>query len=157
MYLAVWAARNGVGRVSAYRWFGAGLLPVPARRVGRPIVVDEPSVPAGPGSRTAVYARVCSADRKADLDPQVGWVTAWATTRQIRVDDVVTVVGSAVNGQRRKFFAVLRDAAVRRIVVEHRDRCCRWALRMFRAPWSGRGANWLWSIRPGLMTTWCGI
>jgi len=33
--------------------------------------------------------------------------------------------GSAVNGQRRKFFAVLRDAAVTRIVVEHRDRFCR--------------------------------
>ena len=33
--------------------------------------------------------------------------------------------GSAVNGQRRKFFAVLCDAAVRRIVVEHRDRFCR--------------------------------
>ena len=30
-----------------------------------------------------------------------------------------------MNGQRRKFFAVLRDAAVRRIVVEHRDRFCR--------------------------------
>ena len=67
---------------------------------------------------------MCSADRKADLDRQVGWVTAWATTRQIAVDDVVTVVGSAVKGQRRKFFAVLRDAAVTRIVVEHRDRCC---------------------------------
>ena len=93
MYLAVWAERNGVGRVSAYRWFGAGLLPVPARRVGRLIVVDDPSVPAGPRSRTAVDARVCSADQKADLDRQVGWVTAWATTRQIPVDDVVTVVG----------------------------------------------------------------
>ena len=33
--------------------------------------------------------------------------------------------GSAVNGQRRKFFAVLRDPAVTRIVVEHRDRFCR--------------------------------
>jgi predicted site-specific integrase-resolvase len=125
MYLAVWAERNGVARVSAYRWFRGGLLPVPAREVGRLIVVDEPSVPAGPRSRTGVYARVCSADQEADLDRRVGWVTGWATTRQIRVDNVVTVVGSAVNGHRRKFVAVLRDAAVRRIVVEHRDRFCR--------------------------------
>ena len=57
---------------------------------------------------------MCSADQKADLDPQVARVTAWATTRQIRVDNVVTVVGSAVNGHRRKFVAVLRDAAVTR-------------------------------------------
>jgi len=123
--LAVWAERNGVARVTAYRWFRGGLLPVPARKVGRLILVDDPSVPAGPRSRTAVYARVSSADQKADLDRQVARVTAWATTRQIPVDNVVTEVGSALNGHRRKFLAVLGDPAVTRIVVEHRDRFCR--------------------------------
>jgi predicted site-specific integrase-resolvase len=34
----------------------------------------------------------------------------------------VTEVGSALNGHRRKFLALLRDPAVTRIVVEHRDR-----------------------------------
>jgi predicted site-specific integrase-resolvase len=43
MNLAVWAERNGVARVTAYRWFRAGLLPVPARRVGRLIVVSDPA------------------------------------------------------------------------------------------------------------------
>ena len=42
MNLAAWAERNGVARVTAYRWFHAGLLPVPARRVGRLILVDDP-------------------------------------------------------------------------------------------------------------------
>ena len=100
MNLAVWAERNGVARVTAYRWFRAGLLPVPVRRVGRLILVDDPSVPAGPRSRTAVYARVSSADQKADLDRQVARVTAWATTRQIPVDNVVTqtVSGSEIVG-----------------------------------------------------------
>jgi len=55
----------------------------------------------------------------------VARVTAWATTRQIPVDNVVTEVGSALNGHRRKFLAVLGDPAVTRIVVEHRDRFCR--------------------------------
>ena len=40
--LAAWAERNGVARVTAYRWFHAGLLPVPVQRVGRLILVDEP-------------------------------------------------------------------------------------------------------------------
>ncbi|MDY6870362.1 MAG: IS607 family transposase, partial [Actinomycetota bacterium] len=35
MNLAVWAERNGVARVTACRWFHAGLLPVPVQRVGR--------------------------------------------------------------------------------------------------------------------------
>ena len=73
MNLAAWAVRNGVARVIAYRWFRAGLLPVPARGVGRLILVDEPLGEAGlgPRARTAVYARVCSADQKADLDKQI--------------------------------------------------------------------------------------
>ena len=37
----------------------------------------------------------------------------------------MTEVGSALNGHRRKFLAVLGDPAVTRIVVEHRDRFCR--------------------------------
>lgn len=119
MNLAVWAERNGVARVTAYRWFRAGLLPVPAMKVGRLILVDEPTGDTGVDRRTAVYARVSSADRSADLDRQVARVTAWATTQQIPVDKVVTEVRSALNGHRRKFLALLRDRSVQRIVVEH--------------------------------------
>jgi predicted site-specific integrase-resolvase len=124
MNLAAWAQRNGVARVTAYRWFHAGLLPVPARKVGRLILVDEPNEKASACLRTAVYARVSSADQKVDLDRQVARVTAWATAQQIPVDKVVTEVGSALNGHRRKFLALLRDPSVQRIVVEHRDRFC---------------------------------
>jgi predicted site-specific integrase-resolvase len=41
------------------------------------------------------------------------------------VDEVVTEVGSALNGRRRKFLSLLRDKSVGTILVEHRDRCCR--------------------------------
>lgn len=81
MNLAAWAERIGVARVRAYRWFRAGLLPVPARRVGRLILVDEPAGDAGARSRTAVCAWVSSPDQRADLDRQVAWVTATAVTR----------------------------------------------------------------------------
>lgn len=47
MNLAVWAERNGVAWVIAYRWFRAGLLPVPAQRVGRLILVNDPGCIAG--------------------------------------------------------------------------------------------------------------
>jgi predicted site-specific integrase-resolvase len=141
MNLAVWAERNGVARVTAYRWFRAGQLPVPARKVGRLILVDDPSVPAGPRSRTAVYARVSSGDQKTDLDRQVARVTAWATTRQIPVDTLVTEVGSALNGHRRKFLALLRDPTVTRIVVEHRDRFCRFGSENVQAALAAQGGE----------------
>lgn len=137
--MAAWAERNGVARVTAYRWFRAGLLPVPARRVGRLILVDDPSVPDEPRSRTVVYARVSSADQKADLDRQVARVTAWAAAQQIPVDKVVTEVGSALNGRRRKFLALLRDPSVQRIVVEHRDRFCRFGSEHVQAALAGHG------------------
>ena len=123
--VATWVERNGVARVTGYRWFRAGLLPVPARKVGRLIVVDEPSATAGPRPRTAVYARVSWADQTADLDRQGARVTAWATADRIPVDRVVVEIGSALNGHRRKFLARLRDPWVHGIVVEHRDRLCR--------------------------------
>jgi predicted site-specific integrase-resolvase len=72
-----------------------------------------------------VYARVSSADQRPDLDRQVARVTTWATGQHIAVDRVVTEVGSALNGRRGKFLALLGDPAVSTIVVERRDRAAR--------------------------------
>ena len=125
MNLATWAERNGVARVTAYCWLRAGLWPVPARKVGRLILVDAAVGEGGRLGRTAVYARVSSADQRADLDRRVARVSAWATAPQLPVDRVVSEVGSALSGHRGKFLAVLGDPSVGRIVVEHRDRFCR--------------------------------
>lgn len=139
MKLAAWAGRNGVARVSAYRWFRSGRLPVPAQRVGRLILVSDAAVESVQDRRTAVYARVSSADQKADLDRQVARATAWATAEQIPVDKVVTEVGSALNGHRRKFLASLRDPTVSRIVVEHWDRFCRFGSECVEAALAAQG------------------
>jgi predicted site-specific integrase-resolvase len=55
----------------------------------------------------------------------VARVTAWARAEGILLDKVVVEVGSALNGHRRKFGALLGDPSVHRIVVQHRDRFCR--------------------------------
>jgi predicted site-specific integrase-resolvase len=57
-----------------------------------------------------VYARVSSSDQRPDLDRQVARVTEWATGRKLGVDQVVTEVGSALNGKRREFLAVAAAA-----------------------------------------------
>lgn len=141
MNLAAWAERSGVARVTAYRWFRAGQLAVKAGKVGRLILVEEPAREASRCGRTAVYARVSSADQKSDLDRQVARVTSWATAELIPVDKVVTEVGSALNGHRRKFLALLRDPAVTRIVVEHRDRFCRFGSEYVQAAVAARGCE----------------
>ena len=97
---------------------------MPARKVGGLILVGEPGAAPEPGV-TVVYARVSSADQKPDLDRQVARVTAWATGQGLTIGRVVTEVGSALNGHRRKFLALLRDESVTAIVVEQRDRFAR--------------------------------
>jgi len=68
-----------------------------------------------------VYARVSSADRRPDLDRQVARVTEWVTGQNLSVDRVVTEVGSALNGHRRKFLTLLRDKTVTTIDILDRD------------------------------------
>ncbi len=113
-----------------------------AYQVGRLIVIGDPA-PAGRAGVTAVYARVSSAEQRADLDRQVARVTAWAAAEGLAVGRVVTEVGSALNGKRRKFLALLRDEAVTVIVVEHRDRFARFGAEYVEAALSAQGRRLL--------------
>lgn len=138
MNLKEWAASAGVSYTTARRWHEAGKLPVPARKVGGLILVGEPGTVPEPGA-TVVYARVSSADQRPDLDRQVARVTVWATSQGIAVDRVVTEVGSALNGKRRKFLGLLRDPSVSVIAVEHRDRFARFGAEYVEAALAAQG------------------
>ncbi len=101
-------------------------MPVPTHRVGNKLVLvgDLESTQPKQGS-TVIYARVSSSEQKSDLDRQAARVLTWATENGYKIDKVVTEVGSALNGHRRKFLALLGDLDVTTILVEHRDRLCR--------------------------------
>jgi predicted site-specific integrase-resolvase len=141
--LKEWAAGNGISYATAREWHRTGKLPVSARKVGGLILVgDLADVPASSGT-TVVYARVSSADQRPDLDRQVARVTEWATGQHLPVDRVVTEVGSALNGHRRKFLALLRDPKVATIVVEHRDRFARFGAEYVEASLAASGRRLL--------------
>lgn len=142
MNLKEWAASQGISYATARRWFGAGKLPVPAYQAGRLIVIGEPAPVAEPGS-TVAYARVSSADQRADLDGQVARVVTWCGERRLPVDRVVTEVGSALNGKRRKFLTLLHDPSVTTIVVEHRDRFARFGAEYVEAALAASGRRLL--------------
>jgi putative resolvase len=136
--LSEWAQHVGVSKFTAYRWFREGSLPVPAQRVGRLILVDM-SPADRKVQRTVVYARVSSHDQRPDLDRQVSRLTQWASANTMAVDEVVTEVGSGMNGKRRKLARVLADPSVLTIVVEHRDRLARFGLEHLEAALSAQG------------------
>ncbi|PZN07917.1 MAG: IS607 family transposase [Bacillota bacterium] len=136
MKLSDWARKQGISYITAWRWFKAGQLPVPARQLPTgTILVEEPN----PQGRTVLYARVCSADQKDELQRQVQHLEAFAREQGWADFDVVAEISSGLNGKRKKLLRVLRDPKVSRIVVEHRDRLARFGFEMVEAALAAAG------------------
>lgn len=74
---------------------------------------------------TALYARVSSADQKADLDRQIPRLIEYATKSEHSATKTVKEIGSGLNGRRPKLIGLLRDARVQTVIVEHRGRSAR--------------------------------
>jgi putative resolvase len=130
MKLSDWARKQGISYLTAWRWFKAGKLPVPARQLPTgTILVEEPC----PEGRTVLYARVSSADQKEDLFRQVERLEAFAKAQGWTDYEVVAEVWPGFNSRRRKLLRVLKDPTVGRIVVEHRDRLTRFGFEMLQA------------------------
>ena len=122
MKLSQWAREQGVSYRTAWRWFHAGKLPVPARQTPTGTILVKPVVAEGV---TAVYARVSSSDQKGDLDGQVARLVAFANPRGLAVSRTVSEIGSGLNGRRPRLMELLSDPGVQAIVVELRDRLMR--------------------------------
>ena len=121
--LAEWARAWGVYRQTACRWFGEGMLPVPAVRVSRRTVLVSSDTPAElAAAACGWYARVSSHDQKPVLGRRVARVTAWAAAAGGQVVRVEAEAGSGVNGSRAKVRRLLADPAVTTVVAGHRGR-----------------------------------
>jgi putative resolvase len=152
MKLAAWARANGVHPQTAYRWFRQGTMPVPARRLpSGTILVEVPGSDndgGGLDQRAVLYARVSAHDQRGELDRQVTRLSGWATAQGVTVAEVVTEVGSGLNGRRPKLRRVLADPRATMIVVEHRDRLARFGVELLEAALSAQGRR-LVVVDPG--------
>jgi len=146
MRLSEWAQREGIHYTTAWRWWRAGKLPVPARQTATgTILVDVEPRRAG---RLVIYARVSSHDQRVELDRQVARVTQWATRQGLAEDEVIAEVGSGVNGKRPKLQRLLADRQATTIVVEHRDRLARFGVEQLEAALAAQGRT-LVVVDPG--------
>ena len=138
MKLSEWARRNGVHYQTAWKWARDGQMPVPVVKTatGRYLVLEPAPVQE---RRTVAYCRVSSADQKPDLERQAGRVVAAATGMGLPVAEVVTEVGSALNGKCPKLARLLADPTAGVIVVEHRDRLIRFGLEHLSAALAASG------------------
>jgi putative resolvase len=136
--LSEWARREGVHYQTAWEWARDGKMPVPTYRTpsGTWMVRAEPERPTG---RVVAYCRVSSQDQKPDLERQAGRVVAGATSQGFAVAEVVTEIGSGLNGKRRKLHRLLADPDAAVIVVEHRDRLARFGVEHLEAALAATG------------------
>jgi putative resolvase len=126
-------------------------MPVPARRLpSGTILVQVPGSDhdGGLDQRAVLYARVSAHDQRGELDRQVTRLSRWATAQGVTVAEVVTEVGSGLNGRRPKLRRVLADPRAAMIVVEHRDRLARFGVEELEAALSAQGRR-LVVVDPG--------
>jgi predicted site-specific integrase-resolvase len=122
MKLADYAKQMGVRYETAWRWFRDGKIQ--GRRIGSHtiIITEGQEEPTAVPQRVAIYARVSSAENTGSLDSQAERLAAYCTARGYQVAKVVKEVGSGINDARPKLLALLADAGISLIVVEHKDR-----------------------------------
>ncbi|MER5597227.1 IS607 family transposase [Streptomyces sp. NPDC002265] len=122
MKLSEWARQRGVSDQTAWWWVKDAKMPVPVRQAPSGTwLVDEVAAVQSSG-RVVTYCRVSSAGRKAGLGRRAARVVLGANGLGLAVAEVVSEVGSGVDGERRKLHRLLSDPQAAVIVVESRDR-----------------------------------
>ncbi len=138
MKLADWAKEQGVDYKTAYRWFRAGVLPIPSVQIrSTGTILVHPEKPSC--KEAALYARVSSPDQKADLDRQIARLIEFGAKEKMHVTESVTEIESALNGKRSKFIRLLKNPRIGIIVVEHRDRLARFGSEYIEAALASSG------------------
>lgn len=121
MNLTEWAHAQGIHVTTAYRWYREGTLPVPARKVGRLILVSPDTAAVPPRGGAGLYTRVSCRDQEGGLGRQVARLLAWAARADLPVVRAGAGVGSGMSGSRPKVRRLLAGSGVS-VVAGHRGR-----------------------------------
>jgi len=138
MKLSAWARQQGISYKTAWRLWKAGQLPVPAEQLATGTVILH-TAPANEPAGVALYARVSSADQKADLHRQLSRLAEFSAKHGFRVVEAVQETGSGLHGRRKALLRIFRNPKVQVIVVEHRDRLMRFGLEYVEATLAAQG------------------
>lgn len=142
MKLSEWAKRNGLSYRTAWKLFKDGNLPVSVQQLKTgTILVSEENDERKRLNAVAIYGRTSSRDQKKKLDSQVARLCQYATSHGMVVSEVVTEIGSGLNGNRKKLIRLLKNKEVHCILVEHRDRITRFGFEFLEAALESAGRS----------------
>lgn len=119
-----YAKKNKVTNRTVWNWISDGQLSIRRTETGRVrIIVDE-----NKEKSVAIYARVSSSENKDNLDRQKERLVSYCNAKGYKVSKIVAEIGSGLNDERPKLESLLGDNTIDVIVVEHKDRLCRFGL-----------------------------
>ena len=122
--ISEYAKLNHVTYRTVWNWIKEGKLETERSTTGRiQIVVDEAKE-----KTVAIYARVSSSENKDTLDRQTQRLLDYCNAKGYRVQKIVKEIGSGLDDQRKKLHSILTDRSINLIVVEHKDRFCRFGM-----------------------------
>jgi len=123
MKLSQYAKQQGISYKTALRWWKAGTIKGYQAATGTIIVTE--NEPIKQAERVAIYARVSSAEHKANLERQAERLSQYCEARGYQIAKIVKEIASGLNDGRPKLATLLKDTSITRIVVEHKDRLTR--------------------------------
>lgn len=122
--ISEYAKLNHVTYRTVWNWIKDGKLDVERTSTGRIQVVINDATE----QNVAIYARVSSSENKDNLDRQAQRLINYCNARGYQVQKIVKEIGSGLNDQRKKLQSLLMDRSINLIVVEHKDRFCRFGM-----------------------------
>jgi putative resolvase len=125
--LSKWAKNNGVTYRTAYQYFIDGRLDAIQLETGTILVLEEKKENIK-SEKNVIYCRESSSENKVALDNQVERCSNFCAAKGWVVDRIVKEIGSGLNDKRQKFLEIIEDDTISRIIVEHKDRFCRFGL-----------------------------
>ena len=130
MKLTDYAKKNGIRYLTAYTYWKKGYLKGKQLPTGTILVEEEelkePNISRNILENSAIlYARVSSAEGKNNLKTQLDRLREYSIAKGYKIVKEVTEIGSGVNDKRRKLLSIIKNKNCNIIVVEHKDRFCR--------------------------------
>lgn len=130
------ARKIGVSVKTVQRWDKSGKIPARRTLSGYRYYTEEDVrlaqglEPLERERKTIVYCRVSSSGQKPELVNQVTAMSEYCASRGITPDEIITEIGGGLNFKRKKFLStifLMLAGELDFIVVEHKDRLCRFA------------------------------
>lgn len=124
MKLSQYAKKIGITWRTAYTHFKDGSIQGAYQLPSGTIIVPD-DVVNNSAEHIIVYARVSSAENKANLESQADRVVQFCNARGWQVHEVIKECASGLNDSRPKLQKILKMRQATKIVVEHKDRLTR--------------------------------